>query len=91
MNNNGEKGSRFSAYDRPRSTQGTNNEGNGEERGTIKLTGGNVAGGGNPWDSEPSSNSENSDSPPFDKKKILCTCKDHREEAWNANYNNRLV
>jgi len=77
MEEDSQEGSRFSGYDRPRSTRGRNTEGNGGGGGRIPPTGGNVAGGGDLGDSDPSSDSDNSDSPPFDLCKILGSRKDH--------------
>jgi len=90
MEEDSEEGSRFSGYDRPRSTRGRNTEGNGGGGGRIPPTGGNVAGGGDPGDSDPSSDSDNSDSPPFDPRKILGSRKDHWDEARKAKYDKRL-
>ena len=85
-----EEGSRFSGYDRPRSTRGRNTKSNGGDGATIPPTGGNVAGGGEPCDSDPSSDSDNSDSPPFDPRKIPGSRKDDCDEARKAKYDKRL-
>ena len=77
MDEDSEEGSRFSGYDRPRSTRGRNTGGNGGDGGRIPPPGGNVVGGGDPRDSDPFSDSDNSDSPPFDPCKILGSRKDH--------------
>jgi len=77
MDEDSEEGSRFSGYDRPRSTRGRNTEGKGGDGGRIPPMGGNVAGGGDPSDSDPSSNSDNSDCLPFDPRKILGSRKNH--------------
>lgn len=54
MDQPSEECSRFSGYDRPRSTRGRDTGGsNGEDRGRIPPTVGNVAGGGDPGDSAP--------------------------------------
>jgi len=90
MDKHSEEGSRFSGYDRPRSTQGTNTERNGRDGGRIPPMGGNVAGGGDPRDSDPSSNSDNSYSPPFDPRKILGSRKDHWDEARKVKYDKQL-
>ena len=85
-----EEGLRFSGYDWPRSTRGRYTEGNGGDGGRIRPAGGNVAGGGNPGDADHSSDSDNSDSPPFDPRKILGSRKDHWGEARKAKYDKRL-
>jgi len=90
MEDDSEEGSRFGGYDRPRSTLGRNSEGNGEDGGGIPLTGGNDAGGGDPDDSDPSTDSDNSNYPPFDLRKILCSRKDNWDEARKVNYDKRL-
>ena len=90
MDEDREAVSRFSGYHRPRSTRGRNTEGNGEDGGRIPPTSGNVAGGGDPHDSDPSSNSDNSDSPPFDPCKILGSRKDDWDEARKPKYDERL-
>ena len=90
MDDDSEEGLRFSGYDRPRSTQGRNTEGNGGDRGRIPPTGGNVAGGGDPGDSNPCSDSDNSNSPPFDPRTILGSRKDHWDEARQAKYDKRV-
>jgi len=56
----------------------------------IPPTGGNVAGGGDPGDSDPSSNCDNSDSRPFDPRNILGSRKDHWDEPRKAKYDKRL-
>jgi len=54
MDQPSEECSRFSGYDRPRSTRGRDTGGtNGEDRGRIPPTVGNGAGGGDPGDSAP--------------------------------------
>jgi len=90
MDEYSEKGSRFSGYDRPRSTRGRNTEGNRGYGDRIPPTRGNVAGGGDPGDSDPSCNSDNSNSPPFDLRKILGSGKDHWDEARKTKYDKGL-
>jgi len=90
MDEDSEERSRFSGYDRPRSTRGRNTEGNGGDGGRITPTGGNVAGGGDPRDSDISSDCDNSDCPPFDPHKILGSRKDHWDKARKAKYDTRL-
>jgi len=90
MEEDSEEGLRFSGYDRHRSTRGRNTEGNGGEGGRIPPMGGNVAGRGDPGDSDPSSDSDNSESPPFDPGKILDSRKDHLDEARKGKYDKRL-
>jgi len=90
MDEDSEEGSRFSRYDRPRSTRGRNTKGNGGDGGRIPPTGGNVASGGDHGNSDPSSDSNNSDSPPFDPRKILGSRKDHWDEARKAKYDKWL-
>jgi len=90
MDEDSKEGSRFSGYDRPRSTRGRNTEGNREDRSRILPTGGNVAGGGDPGDSDPSSDSDNTHSPPFDPRKILGSREDHWDEARKAKYDKQL-
>ena len=90
MDEDSEEGSRFSGYDRPRSTRGRNTKDNGGDKGSIPPTGRNVAGGGDPGDSDPSSDSDNSDSPPFDPRKIIGSRKNHWDEARKAKYDQRL-
>ena len=90
MDEESEKGLRFSGYDRPRSARGRNTEDNGGEGGRIPPIGGNVAGGGEAGDSDRASDSDNSDSPPFDPCKILGSSKDHWDEARKAKYDKRL-
>jgi len=89
MDEGREEGSRFSGYDRPRSTRGRNTECKGGEGGRIPPTGGNVAGGGDPRDSDSSSDNDNSNSLPFDPRKILGSRKNHRDEARKAKYDKR--
>ena len=84
------EGSRFSGHDRPRSTRGRHTEGNGGDGGTIPPTGSNVAGGGDTDDSDPSSHRNNSDSPPFDPRKILGSREDHWDDARKAKYEKQL-
>jgi len=90
MDEDSEEGSRFSGYDRPRSTRGRYTEGNGGDGDKIPPTGGNVAGGGDTCDSEPSSHWNNSDSRPFDPHKILGSREDHWDDARKAKYDKRL-
>jgi len=90
MEEDSEKGLRFIVFHRPRSTRGRNSGGNRGHGGRIPPTGGNVAGGGDPRDSNPSCDSDNSDSPPFDPRKILGSRKDHWDEARKAKYDKRL-
>jgi len=90
MDEDSEEGSRFSGYDRPRSTRGRHTVGNGGDGGRIPPTGGNVAGGGDLRDSDPSSDSDNSDSPPFDQRRILGSRKAHWDDARKAKYDKRL-
>jgi len=85
-----EEGSRFSGYDRPRLTRGRNTEGNGGDGGRIPPTGGNVAGGGDPGHSNPCSDRDNSDSLPFDWRRILGTRKEHWDDPSKAKYDKRL-
>jgi len=90
MDEDSEEGSRFSGYDRPRSTGGRNTAGRGGDGGRIRPRGGNVAGGGDPCDSDLSSDRANSASPPFDPRKILGSRVDHADEARTAKYDKRL-
>jgi len=90
MDEDSEEGSWFSGYDRRRSTGGGNTEGNGGDGVRIPPTGGNVAGGGDPGDSDLSSDTDNSDSPTFDPSKILGSRKDHWDEARKAKEYKRL-
>ena len=77
MDDDGEEGSGFSGYDRPRSTRGRNTTGNGGVGGGILPTGRNLAGGEDAGDSNPSLDSDHSDSPPLDPCNILGSRKDH--------------
>jgi len=90
IDDDSEKGSSCSGYDRPRSTRGRNTEGNGGDGGRIPPTGGNVAGGGGPGDSNASYNSDNSDSSLFDWRKILGSCKEHWDDASKAKYDKKV-
>jgi len=92
MDESSEDGWRFTGYDRPRSTRGRITEGTGGEGGRIPPSGGNVARGGDHGDSDPSSDSDNSDCPPFDLRKILGSRKDHRDwdEPRKGNYHKWL-
>ena len=71
-------------------TRGRNTAGNEGDGGRIPPTGGNVAGGGDPRDSDASSDSDNSNSPPFDPRKILASRKGHWDEASKAKYDKQL-
>jgi len=90
MDEDSKEGSRFSGYDRPRSTRGRNTKGNGGDGGRIPPMGGNVAGGGDLGDSDRSSDGDNADSPPFDPRKIPGSRKDHWDEARKGKYDKRL-
>jgi len=90
MDEDSEEGSRFSGYDSPRSTRGRHTEGNGGDGGRIPPTGGNVASRGDPRDSDPSSDSDNSDSPPCDPRRLIGSCKDHWDDARKTKYDKRL-
>jgi len=79
-------GSRFSEYDTPRATRGSNTEGNYGDGGGIPPRGGNVTGGGEMRDSGSSSDSDNSDSPPFDLCKLLGGCRDHLDQTRKQMY-----
>jgi len=85
-----EEGSRFSGYDRPRSTRGRNTEGNGGDKARFPPRGGNVPGGGDLGDSYPSSDRDNSDSPPFNQRKILESREEYWDHARKVKYDKRL-
>jgi len=90
MDEDSEEGSRFSGYDRPRSTQGGNSGGTGGDGGGIPPTSGNIAGRGDPLDSNPTSDSDKSVSPSFDPRKILGRRKEHQDDARKAKYDKWL-
>ena len=69
-----EEDERFSGYDMPKGTQGGNTGGDG---GGIPPRDGNVAGAGDPGDSDPFSDCDESNSPPPDPLKILGRCRAH--------------
>ena len=81
MDKDSEEGSSFSGYHRPWFTRGRNTAGNPGEGCEIPQMGGNVGGGGDRRDSNPYSDSNNSNSPPFDQCQILGSCKDPWDEA----------
>jgi len=90
MDEDSEEGWRFSGHDRSRSTRGRITKGNGGAGGRIPLRGGNVAGGGDHGDSNPSSDSDNSDSPASEPRKILCSRKDQWDEPRKAKLDKQL-
>jgi len=90
IDDDSEEGSRFSGFERPRSTPGRNTEGNARDGGRIRPSGGNFAGGRDQGYSAPDSDIDNSDSPLFHRRKILGSHKNHWDEGRNVKYDKRL-
>ena len=61
----------------------------GDDESGIPPRDGNVAGAGDPGDSDLSSDSDNSNSPPPDPRKILGRRKAHWDEARKRKYDKR--
>ena len=88
MSEDEEEDERFSGYDVPRGVQGGNTGGNA---GGIPPRDGNVAGAGDPGDSDSFSDRDDSDSPPPHSRKILGRRKEHWDDARKRKYDRRYA
>ena len=88
LSDDGEEGSHFSGYDRPGGAQSGNTGGNG---GGIPPRDGNLAGAGDPGDSDHSSDSDSSNSPLPDPRKFLGRHKEHWDAARKRKYDRKYA